>query len=240
MIKIGITERGDAGLDFSWKKFEGPKILITKSPQNLCNLPDEALKDCIVHCTITGLGESVYEPNVAGLNVTMPAYQKLVSRLGEERVVLRIDPVILGVDNEANIISILTEACSRVRVSFLDMYDHVRTRFMHENISIPKEHQEFHADLKLRQLYLHMMQCTLNKHNFVQTEIEVCGEPGMECSGCVSARDLDALNICYDDLSGKESGQRKACHCITEKYELLNNRQRCPHKCIYCYWKKEK
>ena len=35
--KIGITERGDAGIDFSWEKCDCPKILITKAPQNLLN-----------------------------------------------------------------------------------------------------------------------------------------------------------------------------------------------------------
>jgi DNA repair photolyase len=238
-MKIGVTERGDAGLDFSWKSFDGPKILITKSPQNLCNLPDEDLKDCIVHCTITGLGETVYEPNVAGLDVTLPAYQRLVCRLGSDRVVLRIDPIILGVDNEENIIKILSSSLGRVRVSFLDMYDHVRTRFNKENISIPKEHETFHADLRLRQLYLQLMQGTLRGINSAyQREIEVCGEPDMLCSGCVSARDLEALNLSCS--SKGKSCQRKECHCIAEKYELLNNKQRCPHKCIYCYWKKGK
>lgn len=235
-MKIGTTERGDAGLCFAWKEFVGPKILITKSPQNLCDLSDEDLKDCIVHCTITGLGESVYEPGVANISVTLPAYKKLVSRLGGDRVVLRIDPIILGIDNEENIIKILSEACSRVRISFLDMYDHVRTRFMKNNISIPPEHEKFHTDLETRKTHLHFMSCILRQK--CKYDIEICGEPGLECSGCVSEKDLQALNISCP-LKGK-SCQRAECHCAAEKFELLQNKKQCKHKCIYCYWKKTK
>ncbi len=61
MIKIGITERNDAGLDFSWyekrNNYNG-LILITKK------LSDEFIEkvmdtNCIVHTTITGLGSSI-------------------------------------------------------------------------------------------------------------------------------------------------------------------------------------
>ncbi|MDO9099009.1 MAG: hypothetical protein Q7U60_12935, partial [Candidatus Methanoperedens sp.] len=65
---IGITERGDAGLDFSWEKeYErlgcDGVILITKhlSPQFI-----ERAKgyNSIVHATITGHGGTVIEQNV--------------------------------------------------------------------------------------------------------------------------------------------------------------------------------
>ena len=62
---IGITERGDAGLDFWWvKKIDNHRfnILITK------NLNDEFIDlvksrdNIIVHATITGYGGSKLEP----------------------------------------------------------------------------------------------------------------------------------------------------------------------------------
>lgn len=31
--------------------------------------------------------------------------------------------------------------------------------------------------------------------------------------------------------------QRPACACLGIKYELLNNKHPCAHKCAYCYWK---
>lgn len=236
-MKIGITEKGDASLDFSWRKTSGPKILITKSPQKLCTLSDEDLKDCIIHCTITGLGNTPLEPGVKSIEETLPAYKELVDRLGGARVVLRIDPIILGIGNEENIIKILNQCCSRVRVSFLDMYDHVKERFNKEHIDIPSYHNTFHSDLNVRKLYLDLMQHTL-KNNGCKYEIEICGEPELECSGCVSKKDLDTLGI-IDIPSDSKSFQRKECCCVSEKFELLKNKGRCSHRCIYCYWKSD-
>jgi hypothetical protein len=72
MNEIGITERGDAGLDLGWLPWvrEGkPAILITKDPGTL--LKELMLQgkeyppgkfNVIIHTTITGLGGSVFEP----------------------------------------------------------------------------------------------------------------------------------------------------------------------------------
>jgi hypothetical protein len=64
--------------------------------------------------------------------------------------------------------------------------------------------------------------------------IEVCGEPGFECIGCISAKDCEVFGI--TPLDGK-SKQRNACACLSMKQELLNNKHRCAHNCLYCYWK---
>lgn len=69
-MKIGITEYGDAGVDFRWenklKEIDGV-ILITK------NLNDTFIKKVlnhmseipiVVHCTCTGWGHTRMEPNV--------------------------------------------------------------------------------------------------------------------------------------------------------------------------------
>ena len=40
-----------------------------------------------------------------------------------------------------------------------------------------------------------------------------------------------------ENLCTGSSNQRKLCLCPCCKTELLNNRTRCEHKCLYCYWK---
>ena len=56
------------------------------------------------------------------------------------------------------------------------------------------------------------------------TDIEICGEPGINCTGCLSERDLDTFGVELDkDL---ETGmQRPACACLGIKKELLNNKK---------------
>ena len=52
----------------------------------------------------------------------------------------------------------------------------------------------------------------------------------------VSTKDLEILEQPIP-LVNIEGNQRKYCKCLVEKKELLNNKFRCSHKCMYCYWK---
>src|SRR4030042_5411374 len=96
--EIGITERGDAALDLSWVNWvmqNKPAILISKDPLKLCSIL-EGLKhsNIIVHATITGYGHSDLEPNVPVVDNAFEGYSRLINKLGNARVVLRVDPVI--------------------------------------------------------------------------------------------------------------------------------------------------
>lgn len=90
-MKIGITERGDAGIDLSWKnglkRCDGV-ILITKAPSKLIreDLPEKS----IIHCTITGYGGTRLEQGVNPKEVELKAYNKLFDKYGD-RVVLRYE-----------------------------------------------------------------------------------------------------------------------------------------------------
>lgn len=223
MTKVGITERGDAAfhLDKLIKindKYDAC-IWITKR----CSAIDKVPEEVIVHCTITGWGGSIIEPGVNSSGIELNVYHRLVNQYGGDRIVLRVDPIILtdlGIDYAKKMIS---QARGRVRISFLDLYPHVKRRF--EKLGFEYPIKTFHADLSLRKSYLELFQ------TFTYFEIEVCGEPGLSCTGCISARDIG------DYKSAGKSQQRKDCHCIAEKVELLNDRKQCVHGCAYCYWK---
>jgi len=102
---IGITERGDAGLNFYWEKEYGLRncdgiILITKHLSD--HFIERAAKyNSIVHATITGHGGTVIEPNVPSADESAKLFGKLVDTLGIDRVVLRIDPIIPTFDHAA-------------------------------------------------------------------------------------------------------------------------------------------
>lgn len=231
MVKIGITERGDAGLDLSWlDKLNAGKvdavIAITKNPEKLVDL--KLPKNVIIHCTITGLGGTYWEPNVPIPANTLEAYDKLIEKYGGDRVVLRIDPIIpfrLWLEYHNRVIK---NRRGRVRISFIDMYDHVRQRFHNETGSDFNWWRGVHCPLQDRLNILNEMKKT--------GDIEVCGEPGISCTGCVSAKDMEVFGI---ESSGNLKRQREYCPCLAEKFELLNNRHPCANKCLYCYWKND-
>lgn len=100
---IGITERGDAGVDFSW---EDPirnhevdaAVLITKCItqkflEKVLKLHQEGYK-IIVHATCTGYGGTELEPNVPNFTTQLTMIKMLLDDgFPAEQIVLRIDPI---------------------------------------------------------------------------------------------------------------------------------------------------
>jgi hypothetical protein len=209
-IAFGVTERGDAGLDHSWielaPRYAGV-IAITKAPHLL---PEALHTNTIVHCTITGLGGTAIEPGVAEPHITLAAYRRIVHAIGPERCVLRVDPIIPTERGLATAHKIIAQRLGRVRISYIDNYKRL-------GFKLPWD--TFHAP---------------NRPAIPDTE--VCAEPGLPCSGCVSNRDLAALGLSAQTDPGR-SGQRPLCACAAFKTELLTNRRPCAHGCLYCYWR---
>jgi len=231
MIKIGITERGDPGLDFSWyskrNNYDG-LILITKV---LSSEFIEMASNCnsIVHATITGLGDSIYEPNVPDLDYSFYYFNELCECIGDERVVLRIDPIIPtkeGIEKALDVYNRFyteNDNKTRVRISFLDNYPHVKQRFIEAGLKSLS--YNFHASIELRKEILKLF-----------PNAEVCGEPGIKSIGCVSEKDLEILGIEMPKNVVK-GFQRTECQCLSVKKEIFTERKQCPNKCLYCYWK---
>jgi len=232
---IGVTERGDPAHDFSWTEWvydNKPAILITKNPVKICEvLSKMSVRNVIVHANITGFGGSIIEPNVLKPDEAILGYWELIKLLGTDRVVLRVDPVVPTVNGVITAKAILHMTRStRTRISFIDLYDHVKERFKLHSIDIQSENSEsylpwndFHAPLSLRKKVWEEL-----------GKPEVCGEPGFECLGCVSKIDCKILGV--DPIDGNK-GQRPYCACVANKKELLIKRGQCPHGCLYCYWK---
>jgi len=229
-LKIGITERGDAGLNMSWvhrtNEFDGI-ILITKRLSEAF-IQQAAKVNSIVHATITGHGSTTIEPNVIPFKESKTMFRRLIEIMGTERIVLRIDPIFptesgitaaLKVYNELHV---NTENKTRVRISFLDNYPHVRSRFL--KAGVPQLPYRFHAPLSQRK--------AIAAHF---PDAEICGEPGFTCTGCVSERDLKILGLSTDNLA--TGFQRQSCACLTTKTEIFSMRGQCQHGCLYCYWR---
>lgn len=240
---IGITERGDAALDLSWKdwvKYENKAILITKDFYKLYTyLKNEIIagwfnpKNIIVHATVTGMAGSLMEPNVPQCLWDVINTAKTELELAD--LILRVDPVIPteeGIKLALGVINSWTPNWEnpRVRISFIDNYYHIRDR----GVELPWN--TLHAPMNLRMSAYNKIREVCEHKGF---QLEICGEPGFDCTGCVSTRDLEAFSVLGDpEYDSKSVGyQRNACACLAIKRELLNNRHPCAHGCLYCYWK---
>lgn len=237
-MQIGITERGDAAIHdewMSWVEKGKPAILITKDPINLyTSLHSFAhTPNVIVHCTITGYGRTKVEPNVPSPHSSIRGMKWVADLVGWERIVLRVDPIIptkKGVERAKKVLE-QTEHLNglipgRVRISFLDNYPHVKERF--KKAGLPILPYNFYAPLEDRRRIVR----NLNKQ--LGRDVEICGEPGLTCTGCVSAKELRVFGLTPSSVL---ANQRKACRCLSLKKELLNHRGQCEHGCLYCYWK---
>ena len=243
MIKIGVTEAGDAGLDLSWAdKLDtvSAAIIITKSLTREC--ADKLLehKDkCILHATVTGYGGTVLEPKV-------PAFLDELLRVGElveagfpkEQVVIRVDPIIPTEKGIQTAQTVINTAASvgfrRFRVSIIDMYPHVRARFAEAGLPLP--YGEFFSPLQKMVEAVDIMLARYKANPDIT--IESCAEKLTNAApvGCVSGKDLDILGVPHEllDTSGY---QRRGCLYCSGKTELLPTKRRCSNGCIYCYWK---
>lgn len=236
MVKVGITERGDAGLDFTWvDKLLPLNIIITK------NLNDQIIEHLIkhkekiiLHTTCTGMGGSRLEPNVPNVIYTHSQTHKLIGNgFPVNQIVLRIDPIIpteKGIVLVEHILDRFQDTgIKRVRYSFLDMYPHVKERIIKAGLKLP--YNTFCCSDEMKKNALHL----LIQYEDIY-ELEACAENTKHLMGCVSKKDFDIMGIRAEDVE-PVGFQRKGCMCIAGKTELLSSKKRCSHGCLYCYWK---
>ena len=251
-MKIGITEYGDAGVDLRWENklhnLDGV-ILITKNMndtfiskvlQHIQEIP------IIVHCTCTGWGSSIMEPNVPDYKTQLNQLQKIINAgFPAERVVLRIDPVFptdKGIKRIKDMLAYyhmlnLPEDKIRYRISIVDEYPHVRERYkklgftpMYNGNFCPSYKQIDLVGTELSTLGYHFDTCAedILASKFHDT---------FSIKGCISRTDLEIMGIQYDNSLFENPQKRTGCHCLSCKTELLRPKQKCPHNCLYCFWK---
>lgn len=255
--KIGVTERGDGGIDLSWKnKLDtvAGAVIITKCITNPA-LHDALIENkdrLILNAGITGNGGSVYEPNIRPWSESLDALETLIQKgFPADHIVLRCDPIILTPDcwarTEAMLYSFLKRnlGIKRVRISILDNYPHVKTRFEEKGLPI-LYNGYFHAHPKTFEWLAKKMEHIFINHPDIA--IECCAEPKLleaaakttrpiELTGCVGLKDAAILGIQLPDSLTRNPQHRNGCACLSVKTELLTNPKPCPHGCIYCYWK---
>ena len=263
--RIGVTERGDAGLDLSWQNTDNPGLLlITK---NINQKFREAVletfkqKPIILHATCTGFGGTWLEPNVPDYKTQLDNLKLLInSGFPIENVVLRIDPIFPTEDGGFKAVKTVLDYAKRigvltkkVRISLCDMYPHVKQRWQAAGHTLP--YQTFYApDSMIEQAakYLQAWALEFNiefvtcaEDTLVAKANELFGDPNdiipgesrIRVKGCISREDLKIMNLERLYVSAENAQRRNMCHCMAIKEEVLTNKCRCPHGCLYCFWK---
>jgi len=236
MFKVGITEQGDAGLDFSWvNKLCRVNIIISKE------LNDELIENLIkhknkiiFHMTCTGHGATKLEPNVPSVQYTHNQITKLIkSGFPPNQIVLRVDPIIptaKGINTVREVLDLFKGiGIIRVRYSFIDMYPHVIKRFTDNDIKLP--FKGFSAPQKMIDNTYDLFKEYEHYYRF-----ESCAERDNNQVGCISELDMYNLGIEQKILPNFHPS-RLGCLCPRCKTELLKNKTQCGHGCLYCYWK---
>lgn len=237
-MKIGITEAGDAGLDFSWvdKLFDIniiiTKHLTTRNEQLIKALLENSHK-IILHCTCTGYGGTKMEQNVPTPLEVHDGIKTLIQKgFPVSNIVLRTDPIIpttKGIQRVEKVWDLFSDiGIKRCRYSVIDMYPHTKERIIAEYGEAPFD--TFKAPQKMMEAVKYAVENYREPYLF-----ESCAENLPEQIGCISKRDFDILGIPFDNPEG--GFQRKGCLCVAGKTELLNNKKRCPSGCLYCYWR---
>lgn len=248
-MKIGITERGDAGINLEWKdklKDVDGSILITK------NITDEFIdavlssdKPLIVHCTCTGWGHTAVEPNVPDYKYQLMQLKKLINKgFPADNCVLRIDPIFPSEKGIERFHSVMKKFISmdlkvkRIRVSIIDEYKHIKDRYLQRHWKPLYPGTAMYADKN----QINLVSDALQEYpNYI---FETCAEDDLaricintEMCGCISKKDLNIMGLSIEGNETENPQNRKGCHCLSCKTELLSSRHPCKNGCIYCYWK---
>ncbi|MBO5435138.1 DUF1848 family protein [bacterium] len=250
-MKIGITERGDAGINFSWydklPTVDGAVIITKKMSDEFIDKMLTAVKPVALHCTCTGWGGTYLEPNVPDYKTQLDYLKKLLSKgFDVNRVIVRIDPIIPtteGIERVCNVLNYIRNndiPVRRIRFSIYDEYPHARQRLA----AIGKT--PFYPDNKFT-APANMMKAVADALiQFTDFTFESCAEPAFVNmvksdnfieKGCVNADVIKTLGLEITTPMLENMQNRHGCHCLSCKTELLTERKRCPNGCLYCYWK---
>jgi DNA repair photolyase len=196
---------------------------------------------CILHITVTGFGGTKIEPFVPTPEKNLEHIKTLIENgFPVEQIVLRIDPIMVtqrGTDTALGVLELFkTVGIKRVRLSFMDMYNHTKERFKENNVPLPYE--TFHANENVRKHVFNILNTEAIKMGY--SIVQTCGEPGFENTPCISQMDIDILGLTESiKLEGKKE-QRSTCGCPANKRQLISwekSKVKCGHKCLYCYMK---
>ena len=199
--------------------------------------------NCYFHFTITGLGQSVLEPEIPAWEDALTTLERLAGLFGEERVNWRFDPVVHWRDGSGSHSNLPLFARIAERVvatgvttctfSLVQPYRKSGRRARKAGLELrePRPEADVAVAAKLARLSaargIRLSSCAAPEWQEVK---------GISRGRCVDAGLLGALRP--DGLRGsqaKDSAQRQNCGC-SRSVDIGSYSQRCgAAQCVYCY-----
>jgi DNA repair photolyase len=213
-------------------------IAITKNPELLITSLIGKVKvtimldNLLLQVTVTGLGGSIWEPNVPRYNKVFEFLQNIAPAPVRD-VTLRFDPIIPNVNSNPEGIELILDRAKQVGInkvtaSVLDLYPHSADRIKAAGCELPftgfqygRKHEHLNTIWEIaRKLKL---------------DIRFCCEQGFPHGegGC----DWPDSLLSKEELNSMEKGCQRT-HCGCPKYrQLLTYKDECSNGCLYCYIK---
>lgn len=211
-------------------------VFWTKNPEPMMNKLEQ-LKNYKYYFqfTLTGYGKDI-EPSLPHKREKMiPIFRKLSEIIGKEKVVWRYDPIVIteAYSEEYHlkafheIASSLNGYCTRVVISFVDLYAKTKKNMKDIQMTDKSQKQLIDFSSKLAEIA---------KNNGM--EIETCAElidlssSGITHSSCIDKNLIEKIIGCTIKVE-KDKNQREECGCV-ESVEI-GAYKTCLNGCKYCY-----
>lgn len=214
----------------------------------------------VVHFSITGLGNTKWEPGVMKADDLLDRIEEYIKSgiLKAHQTTIRIDPVIPGITTPAMIRHIVERGLSmgiqNFKFSVMDSYGYTentpKSRKIVEkmkslgyswdanyNRSNNNGNYEFNAKPeKIASIYSFFERLGEEYNIYFNT----CGEapairpyPHIRTAGCLSAKAVNAM--LGTNVEEEKSVQRGNCSCYGGKFDMLRYDDKCCSSCTYCY-----
>ena len=254
-VKNGITKYYKLVSDLSGKDFAGLYLITKHDGLPMLDLLQTKIPK-LIHFSITTLGGTIYEPGVMNYRDLLDRIQDYIAQgLDPRSVTVRIDPIIPGVTNFADIEEVVRRASGmgikRIRFSVMDAYENTVKAMsalgydfekyygMNTAVAVPKVN--FYAKQEYMDGIFDFMLSLKDKYGVtLGTCAEFTGRTGISKEGCLS---VDAVNnmlgTTIADRGFDNNQQRKFCSCYGGKVDALAYNSVCASHCVYCYAKHE-
>ncbi len=217
-------------------------VIWTKNPHNM--ITAGKLKEVLssysqlyVHLTITGLGNTLLEPNIPEWENTAKILPDLVDMVkGPERIIWRFDPLIevkIKGERFSNYAlfpviakQIKDHGITKCKTSWVEPYKKVIRRLDKKDIRL----EILSQNERLKQAK--DLEKTAEKYGIA---LSYCSMEGFARSRCIDGELFNRLHSKDFSCSEKHAkGQRKRCGC-TESLDIGWYSLKCDNGCLYCY-----
>lgn len=211
-------------------------VFWTKNPLPMLNrLQELDGYDYYFQFTVNAYGKDV-EPNIPSKNdVIVPAFQKLSSLIGKEKVVWRYDPIFINEKYTLEyhckyfeaLVGKLCNYTEKCTISFLDLYRNTKNNVKPLNI-FPFEKKQME---ELAERF-----SEIARNNGIQ--IDTCAEEidlskfDISHAHCIDKLRFERITNCEFNVE-KDKTQREECGCVASID--IGTYNTCKNGCLYCY-----